>query len=132
MQCTSYLQAWVCRHCMAAINENILILEPRLQSLPYFDIILELANSNRVDGVQQLQHIYPNTSSKERTSNNMSAALKWREKNELIIKGRTSNKLARQLFECRCPTQLITTPTSPSVTCCYIAWPFWEKKTIRD
>ena len=43
---------------------------------------------------------YPNTSSKERTSNNMSAALKWREKNELIIKGRTSNKLALQLFEC--------------------------------
>ena len=41
----------------------------------------------------------PNTSSKERTSNNMSAALKWREKNELIIKGRTSNKLACQLFD---------------------------------
>ena len=44
-------------------------------------------------------HKYPNTSSKERTSNNMSAALKWRGKNELIIKGRTSNKLARQLFD---------------------------------
>ena len=69
--------------------------------------------------------IYPNTSSKERTSNNMSAALKWREKNELIIKGRTSNKLARQLFECRCPTQLITTPTSPSVTCCYFDMTHW-------
>ena len=55
----------------------------------------------------------------------MSAALKWRKKNELIIKGRTSNKLARQLFECRCPTQLITNPTSPSVTCCYFDLTPW-------